>query len=361
MDKKARMTSIAVALALMLTLVVGWDQGKTAETRIIVDQLGREVKIPKDVERIVVLPIPFHAVFYAIAGSGEKIVGMHPTSMIHLKCSILSVMAPEMKKASTKFVKSGFEVNIEELLKLKPDVVFQWAWMNKEIEKMERVGIPVIAVKYGTQEYLEGWIKIIGQMLGKEKKSSELLAYHHKMINMISSRVAGIPKEKRPKVICLYNVEKLRLTGKKTYNQWWTDITGGTNPAEEKSGFYNVNMEQILAWNPDIIYITNFCETQPEDILENKIEGQDWSEVKAVKKGQVYKIPMGEYRWAPPNAESPLMLMWLAQKHQPELFADYDIGEEIKKFYSKFYHYELSDREVYKILHPKSMTPWEEW
>ena len=47
MDKKARMTSIAVALALMLTLVVGWDQGKAAKTRIIVDQLGREVKIPK--------------------------------------------------------------------------------------------------------------------------------------------------------------------------------------------------------------------------------------------------------------------------------------------------------------------------
>lgn len=375
-SKVAKIVSVSLALVMLLMLMSGCAPAPppttptveetptpTPTTITIVDQLGREVEIPKEINRIVMLPIPFHAVFWAVAGpgSGEKIVGMHPKSMIHFKSSILSVMAPEMGKASTDFVTSGFEVNIEELLKLKPDVVFQWAWMDKEIEKMERVGIPVIAVKYGTQEYLEGWIKIIGQMMGKEDRAAKLLAYHHETIEMVSARTTEIPREKRPKAICLYNVEKLRLTGKETYNQWWTEITGAVNPAEEEPGFYNVDMEQILAWDPDIIYITNFCETQPEDLLENRIEGQDWSRVSAVKTGRVYKIPMGEYRWAPPNAESHLMLKWLAQKHHPDLFADYDIEEEIKEFYSTFYGYELSDREVYKILHPRSMTPWEEW
>ena len=114
----------------------------------------------------------------------------------------------------------------------------------------------------------------------------------------------------------------------------------------------NVSIEQILAWNPDIIYIGNFCETQPEEILENKIEGQDWSQVKAVKNGRIYKLPLGLYRWDPPSTDSALMLKWLAQKHYPELFSDYDIEEEIKNFYLRFYHYELSDEEVQKILHP---------
>lgn len=60
-------------------------------------------------------------------------------------------------------------------------------------------------------------------------------------------------------------------------------------------------MEQIYAWNPDIIFITNFTETQPADLLENKVDGQDWSQVKAVQEGKVYKIPLGIYRWFPPS------------------------------------------------------------
>ena len=49
-------------------------------------------------------------------------------------------------------------------------------------------------------------------------------------------------------------------------------------------------MEQIYEWDPDIIYITNFSPYQPEDLINNTIEGNDWSSVKAVKEGKVYKF-----------------------------------------------------------------------
>ena len=231
--------------------------------------------------------------------------------------------------------------------------------MEKEIEKMEAVGIPVIAVKYGTQEYLEGWIKIIGQMLGEEKRVSELLSYHHKTIEMISSRTSEIPRGNRPKALYLSNVNPLKVTGRDTYNHFWIEITGAVNAAESISGGGKaLDMEQILVWDPDVIYISNFCEFQPEDILENKVESQDWSQVEAVKNGRVYKVPLGTYRWDPPNVESALMLKWLAQKHHPELFVDYDIKKEIKDFYLRFYHYELSDEEVDKIFHPPTTGTW---
>ncbi len=41
----------------------------------------------------------------------------------------------------------------------------------------------------------------------------------------------------------------------------------------------SVGVEQILAWNPEVIYITNFCETMLEDLYQNRIKGQDWSKV----------------------------------------------------------------------------------
>lgn len=111
-------------------------------------------------------------------------------------------------------------------------------------------------------------------------------------------------------------------------------------------------MEQIYKWNPEIIYITNFTDVQPEDLYNNTIDGQDWSKVKAVQNKQVYKIPLGIYRWFPPCGDSPLMLKWLAQKNYPKIFNDYKIEDEIKTYYKEFYDYELTDDEVNKILNP---------
>ena len=49
------------------------------------------------------------------------------------------------------------------------------------------------------------------------------------------------------------------------------------------------------------------------DFYENRLDGQDWSGISAVKNRRVYKIPAGLYRWAPPNSfEKPLYMKWTA-------------------------------------------------
>lgn len=92
---------------------------------------------------------------------------------------------------------------------------------------------------------------------------------------------------------------------------------------------------------------------QPEDLYTNGIGSFDWSTLEAVKNKQVHKVPLGIYRWYPPSGDAPLMLKWMAQKNYPALF-DYDINEEIKAYYTKFYDYNLTDEEVDSILHPVS-------
>ncbi len=134
---------------------------------------------------------------------------------------------------------------------------------------------------------------------------------------------------------------------KKKYN-----LAVGSQTSEEIKIKAKVDMEQIYKWNPEIIYITNFTQTQPEDLINNNINGQDWSKVRAVQDKKVYKIPLGVYRWFPPSGDTPLMLKWLAQKNHPEIFSDYKIEEEIKDYYSMFYNYKLSDKQVEMILNP---------
>lgn len=111
-------------------------------------------------------------------------------------------------------------------------------------------------------------------------------------------------------------------------------------------------MEQIYEWDPDIIFITNFSPYLPEDFYNNSIDGHDWSSVSAVKNGKVYKFPLGMYRWFPPSSDAPLALMWLAQKIQPELFADIDMDAEIKSYFEEYYGVTLTDEDVQNIYNP---------
>lgn len=360
---KALVFTMLLALVSFSALPV---EAHAADYFTITDTAGRTVKIPKKLERIVTGPVVMPNLIFAVDGTGEKIAGMHPMSKSAWMNSILKLMAPELEKAETKFIQGGFKMNIEEVLKLEPDLVFQVSFEKANIEQLEKLGIPVVVTHEGLKEldqYLEKHIELVGRVLGKEERAAELIDDFNRTRKMIAERVEKIPQEKKPKGLILFNAEKLMATGTGSFANFWLSETGAVNVAAEiktSPRGSSVNMEQIMVWNPDVIFITNFCPTRPEDILENKIPGQDWRSINAVKNGRVYKIPLGEYRWYPPSGDSSLMLKWTATKIHPDLFKDLDIKEEIKAHFKKIYNYELNDKQVEKILNPSTTGAWRE-
>ncbi len=330
------------------------DENAGSTVRVVTDQIGREVELPGEINRVVLVSVPFAAAYYAVVGSMEKAVGIHPLAMTAADASMLSIMAPEIKNASTGFVK-GSEVNTEELLKLNPDIVFQWSGYEKEMSKLERAGLTVAGMEanVGDEHSIESWFRIIGEVMEKEERADKLIEYHRRALENISNRIESIPEDKRVKAITLTNVEDLQVA-----DYCWVDVAGAKNLVEGCEWGQSVDMEQIYEWNPDVIYIGNFCDDYPEDILQNKVKGQDWSSVEAVKKGRVYKVPLGEYRWDPPCAEWSLMFKWCAQKNYPDVFDDYDMEEEIKEFYSSIFEYEINDEQIKMILNPKPTGNW---
>ena len=91
------------------------------ETQIVTDRMGRNVELPVEVNRIVTDFMPLPSAWYISTGSGDEVVGMHPNSMRMAKRSILGRIAPELLAAETGFTQ-GSSVNIEEVLRLAPDV-----------------------------------------------------------------------------------------------------------------------------------------------------------------------------------------------------------------------------------------------
>ncbi|MCL0029808.1 ABC transporter substrate-binding protein [Dehalococcoidia bacterium] len=362
-NRIAETIPILLVLVLMLTMAAGCPVQAPApeptaeETHIVIDMRGRAVELPRDINRAVTLLIPHPSIAHALGISGERIVGMHPTAMRAVKRGLLWKIAPEMTLADTGFVAEGWTVNIEELLKLRPDVVFQWYHWLEEAERIEGMGIPVIVISggwtpgpEGTHRDLEEWVRITGEVFGKQERAAEIIARQREILERVGERTAKILDEDRPRVYFMFT-DSLRTAGGDTHMQFWIEAAGGINVANEISGYTYVDMEQVLAWNPEVIFISNRTDIMPKDILQNRIEGQDWSHVDAVINRRVYKIPHGVFHWAPPNLERVLLVEWAAQKNFPEVFADLDIKQLVREFYREFFEYELTDEEIRTILH----------
>lgn len=122
------------------------DKELTKEEKIVKDQTNREVKIKKDPDSIVVGGIlPYFSTWFVGTNSTKEIKGIHPNAYNAAENSILSKISPDIKKASTEFVKNG-DVNIEELSKINPDVYFENATEQKTLDKVAESGIPTMGL-----------------------------------------------------------------------------------------------------------------------------------------------------------------------------------------------------------------------
>lgn len=127
--------------------------GSEPATRTIVDQAGNTVTLPAKIERVVISSLwPLPSVYVLFQGSADKLVGMHPASLSAAKYSLLPRIAPEIADVESGFVVGG-EINVEELMKLKPDVVLYSATNNAERELLEKAGIPAVGFSTSIKQF----------------------------------------------------------------------------------------------------------------------------------------------------------------------------------------------------------------
>ena len=305
------------------------EQAQEGETITVIDHNGDEVVLPKEINRVVSTSMyPLPSVFTMFLGSAEKLVGIHPVSMTAAENSVLSEKFPEILNASTEFM-DGDGINLEELMKLDPDVVIYHANNAAEKELLESADIPAVGISatnwdYDVIETYDQWIDVLSQVFPEQDKSAEVSEYSREIYDMVQERVSEVPEDERVKTLPIFTYDEsaLMVSGQQFFGEYWAEASGAVNVGEELEGAQSVavNMEQVYEWDPEAIFITNFTPTVPEDLYTNNIGGDDWSEVSAVKNQRVYKMPMGAYRSFTPGVDTPLTLLWMAKMTYPRSF-----------------------------------------
>ena len=332
-------------------------------THVIVDHAGYEVEVPYEIDRIAVggiLPLP--SVLAVFFDSADKIVGMAPNSMSAAENGLLGELYPEILNAETGYI-NGSDVNLEELMKLDPDVVFYNASQKEQGDQLRNAGFAAVAIsvnkwEYNSIETLNEWIKLLSKIFPDNEKSELVANYSKEIYDMVQGRVAEIPEEERERVFFLYKYTdtSMETSGANFFGQFWADAAGAVNVAEELTTDNQVaaNMEQIYTWNPSTIFITNFTEAQPEDLYTNAIGNYDWSAIDAVQNEKVFKMPLGMYRSYTPGVDTPVTLLWFAKTTYPELFEDINMVQETKDYYMDVFGVELTDEQAASIFAPEA-------
>lgn len=241
----------------------GAEVQTTLEEKIVVDQAGTEVTIPGEVNRIVSGGIlPYFHTWYVATNSTKEIVGMHPNSYNAAENSMLAKLSPDVLKADTSFVQNG-EMNVEELMKINPDVYFELATDEKSIELARKAGINTVAIKAIDAAAAEplatfnSWLELTGQIANTTERADKFLEVGTAVQNEIYEKIDGLTKEQKPNALMMYQLsdQAITVSGKNFFGNQWLNATGANDVAEnDVQGRKDVNMEQIYQWNPEIIF-----------------------------------------------------------------------------------------------------------
>lgn len=268
---------------------LGGDSGNgaSAGTVTITDMLGRKVTVPKTIHRVLALhPIPTGLI--AIMAP-EKQVSVDSYFERSLKRQGFQYTAAEYARLRNLPVTGTYFMGFsaEQILALHPDVVITMAGDANVEKEQEQTGLPFFAVsKAPTSDYAAS-IRLVGQIIGQEKRAGEMADFWAKTTQSVQEAAATAARH--PTVMYVgKDASAVTAPGKNTVFGSTLDIAGGQSVSDELPAAFaskeanTVSMEQVLTWNPDVIIASGAA------ARDKIMTDPQWHVLKAVQAGRVY-------------------------------------------------------------------------
>lgn len=314
------------------------------------DQRGKTVTFDKPVARVVTIPMPAASLLVAVDQGAGHLCAMHNASWVAMRDGIMGQLYPAALQLPHDIATADFTPNVESIRALDPDVVVQWS-DSRLTAPLENAGLKVLGLSNtGTQQDVDAWIALFAAVLGKPERAARIKARSD--ADLAQVRAAAATRSGSGPRIVYFNrfAGGLKVAAANTYNDFYIRLVGGTNPASgdqgvKGSGMVGVDVEQVLAWDPEILLLGNFDAAMPDDVYANPV----WQSAAAVRSRRVYKVPLGGYRWDPPGQESALMWHWLSDLSFPQGKAS-QLRSRITSCYDFLYARKPTSAQMDKIL-----------
>ena len=318
------------------------EEPATAE---FTDSLGRTVTLPARIERVAVSgPLAQIALF---ALCPDKLVGLASAWDESAK-EYLTVEYYNLPELGQLYGGKG-ELNLETLLASGAQVVIDVGEAKgsaaEDLDDLaEQTGIPFVHITANLAQMGETY-RALGRLLGMEAEAEALAAYCDETYGRTVALSQTVGKAS---VLYLTGTQGQNVIAAGSYHAEVIDLLADNaavveEPSSKGTG-NEVDMEQLLLWDPDVILFS------PGSVYASVGEDDAWRHMKAIQNGTYYEVPFGPYNWMgfPPSVQRYLGMLWMAKLLYPEA-AQYDLYEAVAQYFRLFYHCELK-QEQYRAL-----------
>ena len=307
-------------------------------TRTFTDSLGREVTLPANLNKIAISGPLAQIVVFAIApdmmvgianGWADEAKGLIPDEYYNLP--LLGQL----------YGGKG-ELNLETLLAADPDVVIDVgepkSTMAEDLDGLqEQTGIPFVHIDAYLAS-MDDTYAMLSDLLAMPNEGQALADYCRNAYDTVKAIVDGVEKAD---VLYITGEEGMNVIARDSYHAEVVDMLCNNlavvdEPSSKGTG-NEVDMEQILNWDPSIVFFA------PGSIYSTVADNENWQTIPAIKDGKYYEVPFGPYNWMgfPPSVQRILGMQWMAKVLYPEA-ADYDMYEVTQTYFQLFYHCDLT-------------------
>lgn len=333
-----------LALVLCVTLL---SFGGMAEEITVLDQTGVSHTISLPVRTL----ISVHGIgtYYVYAlGGGDRLAVAYYVGLRSASAAPSTMLRWEPRLPE---ILSFGDPNVETLLSKDPDLILGDGLQHASFAQLMRsLGVPVVLYTAETPSSMLEAIDLTASFLGEEAqtRARAFRADHERVVSTVSTSLDAVDPEDRVRVLFV-GTSPTRTISRGMYQTTLIEAAGGRSvSASTLSGGWNdVNLEQILLWDPEVVVIAPYGPVQPETILENP----DWQSISAVSSGRVVRMPRLIAPIDTPVPESLLGIVWMASILYPG-HVPLDLAAELISFYETYYALSLTEQEIDAFVTP---------
>jgi len=263
------MKKVALLLAFSFLVV------SPAQSRELIDQLGRKVEVAEPLTRVVSL-IPSLTETSFEVGGGDVLVGVTRFATF-----------PE---AAAKLPRVGSYValDIEKIVKLKPQLCLATKDGNPKssVERLESLGIPVYVFDPKSLEDVVDTVVRLGDIYRTESQAASLAVGYNQRMDKVARQLDGVKEQ--PRVFFQIDAQPIFSAGSDTFLHELLVRSGAINLAADRTGYPRYSWEELLVLKPDVVLMASMGGGYSEQDLRARWEA--WPQIPAVEKQRLYVV-----------------------------------------------------------------------
>lgn len=349
--------AFAAAVCLIFTLCAcssGGDSSDAAEAeehvstvdmyekdgeRYVVDCLGREVLLPKEINKIASMHLYGVKMIYAMQlqdyaafklGIGDDFLNM-------------PALDPDYAALPDSPAQSNGSTITEALLALGVNLVFTNANNGpEEADTYANAGMAAIAVRGETFDEVYDTARMMGFIFDKPERAEEVISFISGKLETISDRVSSLKEKDIPSVMLCGSSGIYSVATRDMFQSEMIEYAGGTNVGAEYTGskWAKIGAEDVINWDPEYIILSSSC---TDEELQEVLNDPALAPVSAIQNGNVYVFPSTLGWWDFPLPQAMLGIAWLATVLHPDLFEDIDMLSLANETYELMYGYSYTE------------------